>query len=149
MKTNRSLLALALVLATHGTGCVDNSSAQSNILANLPSYNQYGWTSGAANSGDPSEASYFAITSMVVDGDQVTFSYAWEDGFLSGTVSGNQLVGTWTQANGGGPQQLKFDDSGEFVSGWWADAADPSTHHAAFLLRAAPVASGGGSGSGG
>jgi hypothetical protein len=135
MKNLKTRLLFALLAQIVAGGCLNPSDSKGQILADMPSYMQYGWQSGAANGGAPNQATYFPITSMVVEGDQVTFAYDWENGIAIGTVSGNSFTGTWTQSNGEGPQLLEFDDNGQFVSGWWADASDPVTHHPAFLLK--------------
>jgi hypothetical protein len=57
------------------------------------------------------------------------------NGVLQGTLSNTEVLGTWKQDNGNGPMTLDFDSNGQFVSGWWADAGDPNTHHPAFLAK--------------
>ena len=126
-------ITVLIPLALAAGGCIQPSSgtdAQAQILDSMPSYSQYGWVGGAANGGGSGQATYFPITSMIINGDQVTFTYAWQNGIAEGAVSG-----TWAQSNGHGPQQLVFDEQGQFISGWWADSSSPSDHHPAFLLE--------------
>jgi hypothetical protein len=111
-----------------------STAAEASVRQSLPTYTQYGWTGGAANS-STATATFFPITGVELSGNDVTLSYAWKDGVLQGTLSGTEIVGTWTQSNGNGPMGLEFDGTGEFVSGWWASADDPNTRHAAFLTK--------------
>jgi hypothetical protein len=134
--TRRSILFG--IFATLATGCIvpgsggsGGSDAEAQIAASLPTYTQYGWSGGAAN-GSGAGATFFPIIASHVSGNDVTIAYAWKNGVLTGTIIGNQIVGTWTQSNGYGPQTLTFDDDGQFISGWWADS-DSGEHAPAFL----------------
>lgn len=93
-----------------------------------------GWTGGRANSFDDSKVSYYPITSIRVSDNLVTMTYAWKNGVLSGKVSGNDFIGTWTQENGKGKINLRFNDDFSRAQGSWTDSQSGEVGDA-FLRR--------------
>jgi hypothetical protein len=59
---------------------------------------------------------------LVQSGSTVTGTYDYSDGTISGTVTGNRLVGTWTEDKGEskGPVEFELAQDGKTFSGWWA-----------------------------
>lgn len=93
-----------------------------------------GWSGGRANNEYSPNVSYYAVTNTTVNGDDVMMNYAWKDGVLRLTISGNDLKGTWQQSNGSGPISLRFTDDFQSAKGTWSDSNTGETG-AAFLRR--------------
>jgi len=70
-----------------------------------------GWT-GQSNSQN-------VIMVLHQSGDAVTGTYDRDNGRIEGTVSGNMLIGTWTQSATSGPFQFQLkDDCNSFEGSW-------------------------------
>lgn len=84
---------------------------------------EYGWFGGSANDGDASKFTFFKVTDIVLDGDHLKICYDWQQGVLSGTLSGNTFRGTIRQDNAsGGSVELVFDHDMSAAKGWWRRA---------------------------
>lgn len=97
---------------------------------------KFGWSGGEANDYDDSKATYFDVTSVVIEGDTIKMRYNWKDGILTGKISGNLIEGTYWQTNGSGEFYLKFNSDYSYATGWWRDyRMSPNAKHAAFMKR--------------
>ncbi len=75
---------------------------------------QVTWSGGAGGSTE--------ITLTQV-GNRVTGRYPYENGTITGTVTGSTLRGTWTQTNGSGRLEIVLSADGHEWSGTWSDPA--------------------------
>ena len=61
------------------------------------------------------------------DGNRVTATYDFRDGWIEGTLNGHTLTGRWTQNNGKGRIKFEFnDDFTAFTGKWSYDDAEPN-----------------------
>jgi hypothetical protein len=99
---------------------------------------EHGWSGGAANSGDTKKVSYYPVTSVRLNGDQVVINYSWKNGVLSGSLNGRELTGTWQQSDGrnveSGDLFLRFNEDYSVAQGWWKDK-DTGESGASYLRR--------------
>ncbi|MDD1682885.1 MAG: hypothetical protein LUO98_03520 [Methanoregula sp.] len=58
---------------------------------------------------------------LVQSGSAVTGTYEYSDGTIIGAVTGNRLIGTWTEDNGAskGPFEFEMAGDGKTFAGWW------------------------------
>lgn len=122
-------------VATNNTGTLRNAATKPSTVPTVTptpkltaqealrtyEYDQ-GWSGGRANNEYSPNVSYYAVTNTSVNGDEVVMNYAWKDGVLRLTISGNDLTGTWHQSNGSGPISLRFADDFKTAKGTWSDS---------------------------
>lgn len=63
--------------------------------------------------------------SLTQAGNRVTGTFAWADGKVEGTVTGNILRFHWTQSNGKGAGHLTLSEDGKSFKGFWSYTDDP------------------------
>jgi hypothetical protein len=95
----------------------------------------FGWAAGSANSEDDLATSFYPVTSIDLQGAQVTLAYDWMDGVIRGRLSGREIHGTWVQTNGRGEIYFRFDEQFRKATGWWNEGGE-TPRHAAFLRPA-------------
>jgi hypothetical protein len=51
---------------------------------------EFGWSGGTADDNDESKLTFFKVTDVALNGDQVEIHYDWHSGVLSGTLEGSK-----------------------------------------------------------
>ena len=70
----------------------------------------------------------FNDLTLQINGNQVTGTYQFRNGKVSGILNGNTLVGIWTQDNGKGKLVFEFNsDFSEFTGKWGYDESSPTS----------------------
>lgn len=91
---------------------------------------EFGWSGGAANTGNASKASYYPILNTSIRNTRIVMRYSWKNGVLDGVLAGNTYKGSWVQSNGRGNFSLTFNADFSKASGWWNNGRDSPKHPA-------------------
>lgn len=95
---------------------------------------EYGWFGGRANERDDHRHVAFAVHSVVVEHDRLTFRFDWKGAVVSGRLYGRSFTGTWRQSTGDGEVALEFTPDLMAAEGWWTWPQGPARHRA-FIRR--------------
>lgn len=79
--------------------------------------------SGSSSSNSLINGTYstdFKEMNLQINGNRVTGSYKHMGGKIDGVLTGNKLVGTWTQSNGKGKMEFVFNSDFTAFTGKWA-----------------------------
>ncbi len=99
---------------------------------------EYGWFGGRANHLDEHRHIAFAIHSVVVESDRLTFRFDWKGAVVSGRLYGRSFTGIWRQSTGDGEVALEFAPDFAAAEGWWTWPQGPARHRA-FIRRRSTV----------
>ena len=122
MKTKHILILLfAACLLFVAAGCTSSSPASVPAATSAPAPTFAGkWMTTWHGGG------HDIPMTLTMSGSAVTGTYEYNTGTITGTETGDRLVGTWTENEGAskGPFEFVMSGDGKTFSGWWAYEGD-------------------------
>lgn len=95
---------------------------------------EYGWFGGRANGLDDHRHVTFAVHSVTLDEDRMSFRFDFRGAIVTGRFYGRSFTGIWKQSTGDGEVVLEFGPDLGAAEGWWTWPRGPARHRA-FIRR--------------